>query len=82
MDRPIKVSELIKVLQKMPFEAAVCKRNNGGNLMHLTTVYLVSEIKPFRDSKDFVFMDFNESSNVNKNELEENDYGRKDARQG
>ena len=51
----------------MPSEAAVCKRNNGGGkLMRLTTVYLISEIKPYRDSEDYVFMDFNESSNQNK----------------
>lgn len=66
MNRPIKVSELIKILQRMPSEAAVCKRNNGGKLMRLTTVYLISEIRPYRDSEDYVFMDFNESSNQDK----------------
>ena len=50
----------------MPSEAAVCKRNNGGKLMRLTTVYLISEIRPYRDSEDYVFMDFNESSNQDK----------------
>ena len=50
----------------MPSEAAVCKRNNGGKLMRLTTVYLISEIRLYRDSEDYVFMDFNESSNQDK----------------
>ncbi len=66
MNRPIKVSELIKILQIMPSEAAVYKRNIGGKLIRLTTVYLISEIKPYRDSEDYVFMDFNESSNQDK----------------